>query len=52
MNGRKALYIPGCDHAGIATQVIVEKNLAKQGKSRLGMEREEFVEKVQEWKER
>lgn len=52
MNGRNVLYIPGCDHAGIATQVIVEKNLAKQGKSRQKMEREDFIEKVQEWKEK
>ncbi|CAD5122784.1 DgyrCDS11191 [Dimorphilus gyrociliatus] len=50
MNGKNALYIPGCDHAGIATQVIVEKYLAKQGKTRNDMEREEFIAQAQIWK--
>ncbi|KAF3928040.1 hypothetical protein AA313_de0201794 [Arthrobotrys entomopaga] len=50
-----ALYIPGCDHAGIATQAVVEKQLArrpKDGKSkRQEFSREEFVQLCQEWKE-
>jgi len=48
--GRPTLWLPGTDHAGIATQMVVEKMLAKEGKSRLGMGREAFEEKVWEWK--
>ena len=51
MQGYNALWLPGTDHGGIATQNVVEKNLAKQGLSRHDLGREKFVEKVWEWKE-
>jgi valyl-tRNA synthetase len=50
MNGFNTLWLPGTDHAGIATQVVVEKEVKKQGSSRLQMGREKFVEKVWDWK--
>lgn len=50
MQGYTTLYLPGTDHAGIATQVVVEKSLEKQNKYRKDMTREEFLEKVWEWK--
>ena len=50
MKGFEALWLPGMDHAGIATQNVVEKQLAAQGKSRHDLGREEFVKKVWEWK--
>src|SRR5712671_5700377 len=46
MRGRAAEWLPGTDHAGIATQNVVEKRLAKEGKSRLDLGRERFVEEV------
>eukprot|EP00198_Chlamydomonas_reinhardtii_P003262 XP_001692598.1 predicted protein [Chlamydomonas reinhardtii] len=51
MNGRPALWLPGTDHAGIATQSVVEKMLHKEGASRLGLGREAFTERVWQWKE-
>jgi valyl-tRNA synthetase len=51
MKGARTLYVPGTDHAGIATQSIVEKNLAKQGRRRQDMSRSDFVEEVWAWKE-
>jgi valyl-tRNA synthetase len=51
MKGFNVLWLPGCDHAGIATQNVVEKDLKKQGKTRHDYGREEFVKKVWEWKE-
>jgi valyl-tRNA synthetase len=51
MDGFEALWIPGTDHAGIATQNVVEKKLAQEGSSRHKLGREKFVEKVWEWKE-
>lgn len=51
MKGKDALWQPGTDHAGIATQMIVERNLAAEGMSRRDMGREKFLEKVWEWKE-
>ncbi len=51
MNGYNVLWLPGTDHAGIATQNVVERNLAKDGISRHDLGREEFVNKVWEWKE-
>jgi valyl-tRNA synthetase len=51
MKGYEALWLPGMDHAGIATQNVVEKQLATQGKSRHDLGREAFVKKVWEWKE-
>jgi valyl-tRNA synthetase len=50
MKGEPTLWVPGTDHAGIATQLQVEKMLAKQGKKRTDFSREEFIEKVWEWK--
>lgn len=50
MKGEAALWLPGTDHAGIATQNVVEKALLKQGVSRKEIGREEFVERVWEWK--
>ncbi|MFM7499895.1 MAG: valine--tRNA ligase [Actinomycetota bacterium] len=50
MQGYEALWLPGMDHAGIATQNVVEKQLAQQKKSRHDLGREEFVKKVWEWK--
>ena len=51
MRGMNAMWMPGTDHAGIATQSVVEKRLAAQGKRRTDFSREEFVAKVQEWKD-
>jgi valyl-tRNA synthetase len=50
MKGFETLWLPGMDHAGIATQNVVEKQLAAQGKSRHDLGREEFVKKVWAWK--
>ncbi|MEN9325072.1 MAG: hypothetical protein RL414_826 [Actinomycetota bacterium] len=50
MKGFEALWLPGMDHAGIATQNVVEKQLAAQGLTRHDLGREEFVKKVWEWK--
>ncbi len=50
MKGEPTLWVPGTDHAGIATQLQVEKMLAKQGKKRTDFTREEFVNEVWEWK--
>ncbi|MFM7776982.1 MAG: valine--tRNA ligase [Actinomycetota bacterium] len=50
MKGFETLWLPGMDHAGIATQNVVEKQLAAQGKSRHDFGREDFVKKVWEWK--
>ncbi len=50
MKGFEALWLPGMDHAGIATQNVVEKQLAAQGLSRHDLGREKFVEKVWNWK--
>jgi valyl-tRNA synthetase len=51
MQGFEVLWLPGMDHAGIATQNVVEKQLAASGKSRHDLGREEFVKKVWQWKE-
>ena len=50
MQGRNTLWLPGTDHAGIATQNVVEKALKKEGKRRQDLGREAFVERVWEWK--
>ena len=50
MKGFEALWLPGMDHAGIATQNVVEKQLAAEGKSRHDLGREAFIEKVWHWK--
>ena len=51
MKGARTLYVPGTDHAGIATQSVVEKRLAKEGKRRQDMTRSDFLEEVWEWKD-
>ncbi len=51
MCGHNTLWVPGTDHAGIATQNVVERQLATQGKSRHDLGRDAFIEKVWEWKE-
>ena len=50
MQGKKVLWQPGTDHAGIATQMVVERNLAKEGISRHDLGREKFIETVWKWK--
>ncbi|MDM1707401.1 valine--tRNA ligase [Thiopseudomonas alkaliphila] len=51
MQGRNTLWQPGTDHAGIATQMVVERQLAAQGQDRHDLGREAFLDKVWEWKE-
>ncbi|WP_417660243.1 valine--tRNA ligase [Pseudomonas sp.] len=51
MQGRNTLWQPGTDHAGIATQMVVERQLAAEGVSRHDLGRDKFLEKVWEWKE-
>jgi len=50
MQGRDALWQPGMDHAGIATQMVVERQLGEDGKTRYDLGREKFIERVWEWK--
>ena len=50
MQGKNTLWLPGTDHAGIATQNVVEKALKKEGKRRQDLGREKFLERVWEWK--
>src|SRR5229473_2830769 len=50
MRGERTLWLPGMDHAGISTQVVVERELAKQNLSRQSLGREEFERRVWEWK--
>ena len=49
--GKNVLWIPGTDHAGIATQNVVERALAKEGKTRQDLGREAFIERVWQWRE-
>ncbi len=51
MSGKNAVWIPGTDHAGIATQIKVEEELAREGKTRYDIGREGFLERVWQWKE-
>ena len=51
MRGFNTMWMPGTDHAGIATQTVVEKRLLSQGIKRLEMGREAFIDKTQEWKD-
>lgn len=51
MKGFDALWVPGTDHAGIATQMMVERELAKEGTSKLELGRDAFLERVWKWKE-
>src|SRR5579862_8744500 len=50
MQGESALWQPGIDHAGIATQMVVERQLNSEGRKRTDLTRAEFVERVWEWK--
>ena len=50
MRGDNTLWLPGCDHAGIATQMVVERKLAEEGLDRRTMGREKFEQRVWEWK--
>jgi valyl-tRNA synthetase len=52
MKGRNCLWMPGTDHAGIATQNVVERELAKEGLDRHQLGREEFIKRVWQWKEK
>ncbi len=52
MRGKDVLWQPGTDHAGIATQMVVERQLAEAGEDRRDMGREAFIERVWEWKEK
>jgi len=52
MQGYDALWLPGTDHAGIATQLMVERELAAEGTSRIELGRERFLERMWAWKER
>jgi valyl-tRNA synthetase len=51
MKGENTLWVPGTDHAGIATQIVVERQLEQQGQSRHDLGRKSFVAKVWEWKQ-
>ncbi|HEY3295899.1 MAG TPA: valine--tRNA ligase [bacterium] len=51
MSGEDALWLPGMDHAGIATQIKVEAELSKQGLTRYDLGREKMIERIWEWKE-
>ncbi len=52
MQGRNALWLPGTDHAGIATQLMVERDLAGEGLTRHDLGRDRFVERMWQWKKR
>src|SRR5258706_3794865 len=52
MRGYNTLWLPGMDHAGIATQMVVERDLAAKGIQRREIGREKFLEHVWEWKEK
>src|SRR5205807_7696426 len=51
MRGESTLWLPGMDHAGISTQVVVERELAKQNVTRKALVREEFERRVWDWEE-
>ncbi len=52
MTGQNTLWLPGIDHAGIATQIVVERELKREGSDRHALGREKFIERVWEWKGR
>jgi valyl-tRNA synthetase len=52
MSGLNTLWLPGIDHAGIATQIVVERELKREGSDRHALGREKFIERVWEWKGR
>ena len=51
MKGKNTVWMPGTDHAGIATQNVVERKLAGEGKKKEDLGREDFIEEVWQWKE-
>src|SRR5438552_18712730 len=51
MSGWRTLWLPGMDHAGISTQLMVTRELKKEGKTRHDLGREKFIERVWQWKE-
>ena len=51
MDGYRVLWVPGTDHAGIATQNVVERRLAAEGLTRAQVGRKEFIKRVWEWKQ-
>ncbi len=51
MDGYNTIWVPGTDHAGIATQIVVERRMNSEGRSRHDFGREKFIQKVWEWKE-
>ena len=51
MKGENTLWVPGTDHAGIATQIVVERQLEAEGKSRHDFGRDRFIERVWQWKQ-
>jgi valyl-tRNA synthetase len=50
MLGHNTLWLPGTDHAGIATQMVVERKLAEEGLTKRGLGREEFEKRIWDWK--
>jgi len=52
MQGHNVLWLPGTDHAGIATQNVVEREIAKEGKTRYDLGREEFTKRAWQWREK
>ena len=52
MQGKETLWQPGTDHAGIATQAVVEKNLEKEGLKKIDLGRENFIKKIWKWKDK
>jgi valyl-tRNA synthetase len=52
MLGKNVLWLPGTDHAGIATQTVVERQLRNEGKTRFDLGRDEFIKRVWQWRER
>jgi valyl-tRNA synthetase len=52
LQGKKTLWLPGIDHAGIATQNVVEKEISKEGLTRHQLGRDKFIERVWQWKEK
>jgi len=52
LQGKKTLWLPGTDHAGIATQVVVEKELKKEGKTRFDLGREKFIKRIWQWQKK
>jgi len=52
MKGFETLWLPGMDHAGIATQAVVERQIQEEGLTRESLGREEFIRRIWEWKDK